>query len=135
VILLSTTWCIPHLGVSCVGHNNSRIMEITHNTNSDSSSRNKDNNSSSSSTVLLLHHRSRLPLGHHSSFPLATFHASTIGRWGTLLMNATNPSKATHHDLRHPWSINRGANIGFLHHGLAVPTIAPWMTFPWEKKC
>jgi hypothetical protein len=34
---------------------------------------------SNGSTVPLLHRCSRLPSGHHSSFPLATFHASTMG--------------------------------------------------------
>jgi hypothetical protein len=48
--------------VSCVDHNNSRIGALAHNSN-------HDNSSSSSSTMPLLHHRSKLPLGHHSSFP------------------------------------------------------------------
>jgi hypothetical protein len=81
-------------GVHCADLNSSSIGASTSNTNSDSSS-----HSSSSSTVLLLHLRSRLPSGHHISFPPATFYASTMGRWGTLLMNAASPNKATHHKL------------------------------------
>jgi hypothetical protein len=89
-----------HLGVSCTNVNNSSIGSITYNTSSCSSNRNNssnnnNSNSSSSLTVLLLHHRSRLPSGHHSSFPLATYHASSVRRWGTFLVNAASPSKAT----------------------------------------
>jgi hypothetical protein len=134
VHLPSTAWCISHMGVSCTDLNSSRIGVIVHNTNISSSSHN-NSSSSNSSIVLILHHRSRLPSGHHSSFPLATFHASTVERWGTLLVNAASPSKATHDKLRHSWSINKGDNRGVLHHGLATPTTPPWMRFPWEKKC
>jgi hypothetical protein len=95
-----------------------------------SSTNSYNRNNSSSSTMLLLHRHSRLPSGHLSSFPLATFHASTMGRWGTLLENATSPSKATHHEHRYPWSINRGANRRVLHHRLATPTTPSWMRFP-----
>jgi hypothetical protein len=105
------------LWVSYADHNSSRIGAIAHNTNSDSSS-----SSSSCSTMLLLHRCSRLPSGHHSSFVPTTFHASTASTWGTLLMNAASPSKASHHELRHPSSINRGANKRVLHNGLATPT-------------
>jgi hypothetical protein len=131
VLLLSTAWCIPHLGVSCTDLNSSSIRAIARNTSSGSSNR----NNSSSSIVLLPHHHSRLPSSHHSSFPPASFHASIAGRWGTLLMNATSPSKATHHELRHLWSINRGANRGVLHHRLALPTTPLWIRSPREKKC
>jgi hypothetical protein len=92
-------------------------------------------NSSSNSTVPLLHHRSRLPSGHHSSFPPATFHASTAGRWTTLIKNATCLSKATRRELRHLWSISRGAIRRVLHHRWATPTTPPWRRFPLEKKC
>jgi hypothetical protein len=119
---LSTAWCIPHLGVSYADCNSSRIGAITYNINSDSS------------TVLLLHHRSRLPSGHHSSLPPATFNASIVRRWGTRV-SATSPSNTTRHELRHPWSTSRGATKGVLHHGLAVPTTPPWMRSPWEKTC
>jgi hypothetical protein len=131
VLLLSTAWCIPHMGVSYVDLNSSSIRAITHNTSSGSSS----HNSSSSSVVLLLHLHSRRPSGHHSSFPLATLHASTVGRWSTLLMNAASPRKATHHELWNPWSTSRGANRGALHHELATPTTPPWMRSPRENKC
>jgi hypothetical protein len=111
VLLQSTMWCVPHLRVSCVDHNSNRIGAITHNSNCGNSS--SDNRSSSnnnnSSTVHLLHRCSRLPSSHHSSFPLATFHASIAGRWATLLENAACLSKATHRELWHPWSISRGA--------------------------
>jgi hypothetical protein len=133
VLLLSTTWCIPCLGVNCADLNSSSIGAIACNTSSCSPNRNSS--SSNSLTVLLLHLYSRLPSSHHSSFPPATSHASTIGKWDTLLMNAASPSKATHHELRHPWSINRGANRVILHHGLAAPTIPPWMRSLQEKKC
>jgi hypothetical protein len=133
VLLPSTAWCIPHLGVSCVERNSNRIGAITHNSNRGNSSSNRHNSSSSGSIMLLHHHRSRLQLGRHSSFPLATFHASTVGRWGTLLENAANPSKPTHCKLQHLWSISRGANRRVLHHGLAVPTTSPWRGFPREK--
>jgi hypothetical protein len=33
MLLLSTTWCIPYLGVSCADCSNSRIGAITHNSN------------------------------------------------------------------------------------------------------
>jgi hypothetical protein len=62
VLLLSTTWCIPHLRVSCVDLNNISIGVVARNTNISSSSRN-----SSSLTMLLLHH-SRLQLGHLLAF-------------------------------------------------------------------
>jgi hypothetical protein len=119
VLILSTEWCIPHLGVSCTDLNCSSIGAITHNTSSDISSH--SSSSSSSLVMLLLHLRNRRPLGHHNSFPPTTSHASTVGRWGTLLVNATSPSKATHHELWHPWSTSRGA----LHHELATPTTPP----------
>jgi hypothetical protein len=138
VLHLSTACCILHLGVNCDDNNSSRIGSITHNSNnnnSSSNSRNNNSSSNSSSTMLLLYHRSKLPLGHHSSFRPATFHASTTGRLGTWLMNAASPSKATNHEQRDPWSINKGANRGVLHHGLAVRTTPPWMRFTWEKKC
>jgi hypothetical protein len=121
-------------GVSCVDHNNSRIGAIAHNSCRSTSSRNSHSNSSSL-TVPLLHRRSRLPLDHHNSFPPATFHASTAGRWATSLENAACPSKATHHGLRHPWSISIGAIRRVLHHRRAVPTTPPWRRFPWERKC
>jgi hypothetical protein len=99
VLLPSTAWYIPHLEVSCVDHNSSRIGAIAHNSNRGSS--NSNSRSSSSSTVPLLHHCSKLPSGHHSSFPPTTIHASTAGKWVTLLENAVSPSKATHHEPRH----------------------------------
>jgi hypothetical protein len=128
MLLPSTTWCIPHLGVSCIDHNSSRIGAVTHNSNCGNSSSN--NCSSSSPTVLLLYRHSRLPSGRHNSFPPATFHASTVRRWVTLLENATNPSKATHHKLRHLWSTSRGAIRRVLHDGLTAPTTPPWRRFP-----
>jgi hypothetical protein len=103
---------------------------IAHNSNRGNSSR----HNSSSSTVLLPDHCSKLPSGHHISFPPVTFPATTAGRWGTLLESAASPSKAPHHELWHPWSINRGANRRVLHHRLAAPTIPPWRRFPHEKK-
>jgi hypothetical protein len=82
VQLRSIAWSIPHLGVSCVNYNSSRIGAIAHNSNRGNSSRNNRSNSNNiSSTVPLLHHCSRLPSSHHSSFLPATFHASTMGRW------------------------------------------------------
>jgi hypothetical protein len=132
VLLLCTTWCIPYLGVSCADLNSSRIGAIASSTNNDSSSCNSSS-SSSSSTGLLLHHRSRLLSGRHNSLLQATFHASTVERWGILLMNATNPSKATHCEVQHPWSISRGANRGVLHHRPATPTTSSWMGSPREK--
>jgi hypothetical protein len=134
VHLPCTTWCIPHLGVSCVDHNNSRIGAIAHHSNHGNSSNNSSGNSTSS-TVPLLHRCNRLPSGHHSSFLPATFHASTVGRWATLLDNAACPSKATHREFQHPWSISRGAIRRVLRHGQATPTTPPWRRFLWEKKC
>jgi hypothetical protein len=138
VLLPSAAWCIPHLGVSCVNHNssNNRIGAIGHSSNrSNSSSNNRNHSSSNSSTVLLLHRHSRLPSGRHSNFSTTTFHASTAGRWATLLENAASPSKATHRELQHPWSTNRGAIRRVMHHGLAAPTTPPWRRFPLEKMC
>jgi hypothetical protein len=134
VLLPSTTWCIPHLLDNCADLNNCNIWAITRNTNSGSSSCNNSNNSSSS-TVLLLQRCNRLQSGHCSSLPLATFRASTVGRWGTLLANAARPRKAICNELRDLLLISKGANRGPLHHGLAAPTTPPWMRSPWEKKC
>jgi hypothetical protein len=125
--------CIPHLGVSCVDHNNSRIGAIVHNSNCDNSSSNS--RSSRSSIVPLLHCNSRLQSGHHNSFLPATSHASAAGRWATLHENVASPSKTTHCELRHPWSINRGAIRRFLNHERVAPTTPPWRRFPQEKKC
>jgi hypothetical protein len=134
VLLSSTTWCIPHLGVSCVDHNNSRIGAVAHNSICGNSS-NSRSSSSKSSIVLLLHRRSRLPLGHHSSLLPATSHASTTGRWTTLLENAACPINATYRELRHLWSTSRGTIRRVMHHVLAAPTTPPWRRFPREKKC
>jgi hypothetical protein len=124
------------LEVSCVNHNSNKIGFITHNSNrANSSSNSRSSSNNSSSTVPLLHHRSRLPSGHHNSFPPATFHASTVGRWATLLENAACLSKATHRKLRHPWSISRRAIRRVLHHGRVMPITPPWRRFPREKKC
>jgi hypothetical protein len=131
LLLPSTAWCLPHLGVSCADRNSNPTGAITHNSNHGNSSR----HNSSSSTVFLPHYCSRLVAGPNSSFPPVTFPATTAGRWGTLLESATSPSKATHRELWHPWSINKGANRMVLHHALVVPTIPPWRRFPWEKKC
>jgi hypothetical protein len=129
VLLPSTSWCIPYPEVSYVNRNRSRTGAIIHNPNRGNSSR----HSSSSSTVLLPHHCSWLPSGHHSIFPPVTFPATTAERWGTLLESVTSPSEETHRELRHPWSINRGANRRVMCHGLATLTIPPWRKFPWEK--
>jgi hypothetical protein len=119
----------PHEG-SCIDHISSRIGAITHNSNCDNSSSNNN-----SSIVPLLHHHNMLPSDHHSSFPLATFHALTMGRWATLLENAACPSKATQRGLRYLLSISRGAIRRVLHHRQVMPTTPPWRRFPWEKKC
>jgi hypothetical protein len=134
VLLPSPTWCIPHLGVNCVDHNSSsnRIGAIDQNSNCGNSNSNSHNNSS---TVLLFHRHSRLPSCRHNNFLPTTFHASTAGRWVTLLENATCPSKATHRELRHPWSTSRWPIRRVLHHELAAPTTLPWSRFPREKKC
>jgi hypothetical protein len=125
VLLPSTTWCIPHLRVSCVDCNSSGIGAITHNSNHGNFSSNSRNRSSNSSTVLLFHRHDRLPSGNHNHFPLATFHASTVESWGTLLENAANQSKATHRELWHLWSISRGGIKRVLHHRWATPTTPP----------
>jgi hypothetical protein len=113
------------------------IGAIAHNSNRGNSNDNSRNNSSSnnnSSTVLLPHRCSRLHSCRHSSFPPATFHASTVGRWVTLLENAIYPSKATRRELQYPWSISRGAIRRALHHRWLMLTMPPWRRFPWEKK-
>jgi hypothetical protein len=131
VLLQSITWCIPHLGVTCIDHISSRIGAITHNSNhGNSNSNSRSSSNSSNSTVPLLHHSNRLPSGHHNSFLPATFHASTAGRWATLLENVACPSKATHREFRHLWSISRGAIKRILRHGWAAPTTPPWRRFP-----
>jgi hypothetical protein len=134
VLLPSTAWCIPHLGVSCVDHNNNKIGAIANNSIHGNSSSNSCSSNSNSSTVPLLHRRSRLPSGHHSSFLPATFHASTVGRWRTMFENAAYQSTATRLELRHPWSISRGAIRRVIHHGRVTPT-TPWRRFPRVKKC
>jgi hypothetical protein len=103
VLLPSTAWYIPHLRVSCADRNSSKTGAMAHNSNRGNSSSNNN------STVLLCHQCSRMPSGHHSSFPPVTSPTTTVERWGTLLESAASPSKATHHELRHPWSISRGA--------------------------
>jgi hypothetical protein len=136
VLLLSTAWCMPHLLDSCVDPNSSSIRTTAHNMNSGSSSCNNNNhNNNNSSTMLLLHRRSKLQPGHHNNLLPATFYASTAERWGILLVNAASLSKTFHHELWHPWLINKGANRGVLHHGLAAPTTPPWMRSPRAKKC
>jgi hypothetical protein len=121
VPLQSITWCIPHLGVSYVDHTSSRIRAIAHNSNhGNSNSKSHSSNNNSSSTVPLLHRCSRLPSGHHSCFPPATFHASTAGRWATLLENVACLSKATHRKLPCPWSINRGTTVEEIRTGEEV---------------
>jgi hypothetical protein len=59
MLIRSIIWCIPHLGVSCIDHNSSRIGAIAHNFNRDDSSSNNSRSSSnnSSSTMPLPHHR------------------------------------------------------------------------------
>jgi hypothetical protein len=83
LLLPSTAWCILHLGVSCVDHNNIRIGAITHNSNRGNFSNNSYNNSSNSnsSTVLLPHHYSWLQSGHHSRLQTITLCALTAGSW------------------------------------------------------
>jgi hypothetical protein len=122
-------------GVSCIDHNISRIGAVAHNSNRGNSSSYSRSSSSNNSTVPLLHRRSKLPSGHHSSFLPSTYHTSTTERWSTLVENAASPSKATHHELRQPWSISRGAIRRVLHHGRATPTTQSWRRFPWKKKC
>jgi hypothetical protein len=111
-----------------------RIGSIAQNSNRDNSSSNSHSHSSSS-TVPLPHRRSKLPSGHHSSFPPAAFHASTAGRWATLLESDACLSEATRHELWHPWQTNKGGIRRVLHHGRAMPTTPPWRRFPREKKC
>jgi hypothetical protein len=54
VLLPCTAWCIPHLGVSCIDYNNSKIGAIDNNSIYGNFSSNSHNNiSSNSSTVLL----------------------------------------------------------------------------------
>jgi hypothetical protein len=135
VLLPSTSWYIPHLGVSFVDHISNRIEGNAHNSTRGNSSNNNHNSNHSSSTVPLLHHRSRLPSGRNSNFPPATFHASIVGKWVTLLENAVCPSKATRRELWHPWSISRRAIRRVLHHERVAPTTPLWRRFPREKKC
>jgi hypothetical protein len=131
VLLPSTVWHIPHLGLSCADRNSSKTGAIAHNSNHNNSNRHNSN----SSIVLLPHRCSRLQSGHHSRFPPVTSPATTTVIWGTLLVTAASPSKATRCELRRPWSINRGANRRDLCHGLAAPTIPPCRKFSLEKKC
>jgi hypothetical protein len=130
VLLPSTAWCIPHMGVTCTDLNSSKIGAIAHNINSSN-----NNNNHSSSTVLLLHHCNRLHLGHHNRLPTTIFRASTVEIWDTLPANASLQSRTTLPKLRQPWSTSRRTHRGVLHHGLAVPTTPPWRRFPRKKKC
>jgi hypothetical protein len=82
--------CIPHFGVSCANRNNSRTRAIAHNSNRGNSSSNSRN---SSSTMLLLRCCSRLPSGLHNSFSPATFHASTMRRWGHFAQECRQPKQ------------------------------------------
>jgi hypothetical protein len=133
VLLLSTAWCIPHLGVSYADLNSSKIGAITRSINSGSSSHSSSNHNSS--TMLLLHHYNRLQSGHHNRLPTKIFRASTVESWDTLPANALRQRRTTNPELQQPWSTGRRAHRGVLHRGLAVPTTPPWRRFPWEKKC
>jgi hypothetical protein len=68
VLLQSSAWCIPYMGVSCIDHNSNRTGAITHNSTRSNSGSNSSSSNSNSSTIPLLHHHSRLPSGRHSSF-------------------------------------------------------------------
>jgi hypothetical protein len=92
VLLPSTTWCIPHLGVSCVDRKSNRTRVITHNSNHGNSS----SNSRNSSTVLLPHRHSRLQSGHQSRIQTVAFQASTMESWDISLVSASCQSKALH---------------------------------------
>jgi hypothetical protein len=127
VLLLSTVWCIPHLGVSYTDLNSSSIGVVARNTNSNS-------NSNNSSIMLLLHCRSRLQSGHHSRLPTAAFCASTMESWDILPVSASCQSQAIHLEQRQPWLIIKRAHIAVLHHRLTTPAAPPWMRYPWEKK-
>jgi hypothetical protein len=116
-------------GVSYIENNISKIGAIAHYTNRSNFNSNSSS-SSNSSTMLLPHRHSRLPLGCHSNFLPATFHASTVGRWATLLDNAASQSKATHRELRHPSSTSKWAMRRVMDHGLATPTAPLWRRSP-----
>jgi hypothetical protein len=136
VLLPCTTWCIPHLGVSCTDRNSNRTGAISHNSILDNFSNNSHNSSSSnSSTVLLPHRHSRLQSGHHSRLPTVAFQATIAESWDISPVSASCQRKAIHLDLRQLWSIIRRAHRGVLHHRLVVPTIPLWRKFSWEKKC
>jgi hypothetical protein len=83
VLLQSTAWCIPRLGVSYVDHNSSRIGAIALNSIHGNFSDHNHNSrgSSNSSTVLLPHHYSRLWSGCHSRLSTTAFRASTVKSW------------------------------------------------------
>jgi hypothetical protein len=89
-------------GVSCADLNNSSIGATAYNTSSGSSSHNSSSSSSSSSVMLLLHPAAG---GHQATTATSRQQLSMFQLWedgGTFLMNAASPSKATHHELRHP---------------------------------
>jgi hypothetical protein len=131
MLLPSTAWCIPHLGVSCADHNNSRTGAIAHSSNRGNFSSNSHNSSNSnSSTVLLPHRHSRLQSGHHNRLSTTAFHASTAESWDTSPLSASCQSEAIHLELRQPWSIIRRAYREVLHHRLAMPTTPSWRRFP-----
>jgi hypothetical protein len=136
VLLPNTAWCIPHLGLSCVDHNSSRIGAIIHYSNCGNSSNNNHNsnsNNNNSSTVLLPHHHSRMQSGHHSRPPTVTFRASTAGSWDISPVSAYCQCRTIPLELRQPWPIIRRVHRGVLCQGLVVPTIPPWRRSPREK--
>jgi hypothetical protein len=128
VLLPSTAWCIPHLGVSGADLNSSKIGAIARSINSGCSSHSRSNHNSS--TVLVLYHHNRLQSGHHIRLPITIFYASTTESWDTLPMNGLRQSRTTHPRLRQLWSTGRRAHRGVLHHGLATPATPPGRRFP-----
>jgi hypothetical protein len=77
----------------------------------------------------------RAPTLPPQQFPANNFPSFNCRKMGHFARECHLPKQSNSHELRHLWSIIRGAIRRVLHHGRLVPTIPPWRRFPREKKC
>jgi hypothetical protein len=90
--------------------------------------------SSTSTTILLSLHNSKEQLFHHSRSHQWGTCATTVGRLGTSLRNASCQGRPTHLVLQLLWLPSRRASREAQCSVLAAPTTPPWRRYPWERK-